>query len=74
MSAIHESSGFKIGDVVWVGAEGDPTRKVTWKIVSLYEATDQLHYAVLRSGQTERFSTVPVDRLTKWRAVEVATV
>lgn len=63
-------TGFKPGDVVWIGLEGDPLRKATWKILSLHQATDQTTYATLSSGRTERLQTVPTTRLTKFRVLE----
>lgn len=72
MSAIDSINGFHVGDIVFVGEPAPLHRKNTWKILSLWTATDEVAYATLTSGLTGRLSTVPVDRLSKFRVMEGA--
>ena len=67
MSALKAAGGFSLRDLVWVGEPGPLDRKVVWRIDSLYEAAEGKIYAVLTSGMTERSSTVPLERLTRYR-------
>lgn len=68
MSALATSHGHTPGDLVWVGEPAPLDRKVVWRIASIYEAAPGKVYAVLTSGMTERSSTVPIERLTRYEA------
>ena len=69
MSAASE---FRAGDLVFVGPPGPLDRKVTWKVLAIRQASDDIYYATLASGQTERLRTVPVSKLTRFRVMEGA--
>ncbi|MDL5351195.1 hypothetical protein [Microbacterium sp. zg-YB36] len=68
----HIDQDFKPGDIVFVGPQRPLDRKVTWKVLNLHQAADNLVYATLVSGQSARSATVPVSRLTHYRLTEVA--
>lgn len=68
MSALATSHGFSANDLVFVGEPAPLDRKVVWRIASIYEAAPGKIYAVLTSGMTERSSTVPIERLTRYEA------
>lgn len=68
MSALTTSHGFSVKDLVFVGEPARLDRKVVWRISSIYEAAPGKIYAVLTSGMTERSSTVPIERLTRYEA------
>lgn len=68
----YNDQDFKTGDIVFVGPQRPLDRKVTWKVVRLSKAADNLVYATLVSGQSERSMTVPVSRLNHFRVTETA--
>ena len=55
-------SEVQVGDLVWVGSEGDLARKIVWQIESIHDGN-----AVVRSGMTERRSVFPIERLTPFK-------
>lgn len=66
MSLIATTNGLSAGDLVYCGKGTLDTGAIVWRIVSIYQATEDKQYAVLRSGMTERTATVPVERLRRF--------
>ncbi|WP_217181624.1 hypothetical protein [Streptomyces sp. AC495_CC817] len=66
MSALESAKGFRKDDVVFVGPAEDLATKTTWKILSLWEATDCLAYATCASGLSGRIQSFPIERLTRY--------
>jgi len=66
MSAVTTAHGFKVGDLVYRGKRDLSGGAIVWRIVSIYQATDDKFYAVLTSGMTDRGATVPVEKLSKF--------
>lgn len=76
MSAIATAEGFRAGDTVFVGPAADLAQKTTWKILSLWQAADDVEYATVSSGLTGLIRSFPVKKLTPFvpvtRVVEPA--
>lgn len=70
MSALTTAQGHRVGDTVFVGPAGDLAQKVTWKILSLWRAADEVEYATVVSGLSGMIRSFPVEKLTPFTPVE----
>lgn len=64
MSALTVAQGHRVGDTVFVGPAADLATKTTWKVLSLWQAADEIEYATVVSGLSGMIRSFPVDKLT----------
>jgi hypothetical protein len=70
VSDISTAQGFRADDIVFVGPAEDLATKTTWKILSLWQAADDVEYATVVSGLSGIIRSFPVAKLTPFSGVE----